>query len=206
MDDSAYSDGASLPDVHETSPVTPSEWTFLGFFGRQLFREAVVQLLAANLAHAGQKGQIKGGLLRRAKRLVTARDLEHCCEAIQPTLHRQGPNNLRGLLREHHKLVCHDFLENDEAHDLRWRAQQGHEQQRTVTNARRLLRRSTRHLHYKSRRYLEWAAAKLLRTEPGGLHLQNAGSGAPKPAYSVSDSTADTGLRLRDRGGDQPAQ
>ena len=64
-DAGAYSDYASLPDVPDTILVKPSEWSY---FGRQLFREAVVQLLAANLTHAGQTGQTRGGLLR-AKRL-----------------------------------------------------------------------------------------------------------------------------------------
>ena len=149
-------DGSTEPIVDE------SEWVY---FGRQIFRTAILQLLSMDLTAAGKKGQAKGGSIRKAKRLLIARDPRHCCEAIRPMLQRQGPSMLPSLLREHHKLICHDLLENDTVFDTQWRAQSEPERKRTAANARRLLRRLMRHLRGKARQYLEWAVARLLQQE-----------------------------------------
>ena len=56
-DDSSSGDSA----VYVPEPlVAPGEWTY---FGRQVFRDAVLQLLSADLTESGQRGQAKGGVL-----------------------------------------------------------------------------------------------------------------------------------------------
>ena len=141
--------------------VAQGEWAY---FGRQIFREAVLQLLSVDLTAAGKRAQQKGGLVRRAKRLLIARDPWHCCEAIRPMLQRRSKNLLPSMLREHRKLICNDLLENDLGFDALWRAQPEAEQQRTAENAKRLCR-LMRHLRGTARQYLEWSVAKLLRPE-----------------------------------------
>ena len=101
-------DGSELESDVDTAPepiVAQGEWAY---FSRQLFRVAILQLLSVDLTATGKRAQQKGGLVRRAKRLLIARDPWHCCEAIRPMLQPSRSRLLPSLLREHQRLICNN--------------------------------------------------------------------------------------------------